>query len=60
MAEEGAGAADDALVQSVQRGPTSGMVEQGRLLLGSEGLIHHVQGLSLPGALVEPDRIAGR
>ncbi len=39
------GAEDDALVESVQRGLASGMVEQGRLLLGSEKLIHHFQGL---------------
>jgi hypothetical protein len=39
------GAEDDALVRSVQRGLRSGMVPQGRLLLGSEALIHHFQGL---------------
>ncbi len=36
---------DDSLVESVQRGLRSGMVRQGRLLLGSEHLIHHFQGL---------------
>ena len=39
------GAEDDSLVESVQRGLRSGMVPQGRLLLGSEGLIHHFQSL---------------
>lgn len=39
------GAEDDALVRSVQHGLRSGMVEQGRLLLGSEALIHHFQRL---------------
>jgi carnitine monooxygenase subunit len=39
------GAEDDALVESVQRGLRSGMVPRGRLLLGSEALIHHFQGL---------------
>lgn len=39
------GAEDDALVESVQRGLSSGMMPQGRLLLGSESLIHHFQGL---------------
>ena len=39
------GAEDDALVASVQRGLSSGMVKQGRLMLGSEKLIHHFQGL---------------
>jgi choline monooxygenase len=41
------GAEDDALVQSVQRGLASGMVPRGRLLLRSEQLIHHFQGLVL-------------
>jgi len=36
---------DDSLVRSVQRGLRSGLVPQGRLLLGSEQLIHHFQGL---------------
>ena len=39
------GAEDDALVESVQRGLRSGTVPQGRLLLGSEKLIHHYQSL---------------
>jgi choline monooxygenase len=39
------GREDDGLVESVQRGLSSGMVRQGRLLLGSETLIHHFQGL---------------
>ena len=39
------GLEDDGLVKSVQRGLRSGMVPQGRLLLGSEQLIHHFQGL---------------
>ena len=39
------GREDDALVESVQRGLNSGMVRQGRLLLGSEQLIHHFQRL---------------
>jgi phenylpropionate dioxygenase-like ring-hydroxylating dioxygenase large terminal subunit len=39
------GAEDDALVESVQRGLQSGMVPQGRLLLGSEKLIQHFQSL---------------
>jgi choline monooxygenase len=39
------GAEDDSLVESVQRGLRSGMVPHGRLLLGSEALIHHFQGL---------------
>jgi choline monooxygenase len=42
---EQVGVEDDSLVESVQRGLRSGMVPQGRLLLGSEGLIHHFQGL---------------
>ena len=36
---------DDALVESVQRGLASGMVRQGRLLVRTEGLIQHFQGL---------------
>lgn len=39
------GREDDAIVESVQRGLASGMVRQGRLLVGSEGLIQHFQGL---------------
>ncbi len=39
------GEEDDGLVKSVQRGLRSGMVPQGRLLLGSEELIHHFQQL---------------
>jgi carnitine monooxygenase subunit len=39
------GAEDESLVESVQRGLSSGMVAHGRLLLNSEGLIHHFQGL---------------
>ncbi len=41
------GAEDDALVESVQRGLSSGMVEKGRLLLPSENLIAHFQRLVL-------------
>jgi phenylpropionate dioxygenase-like ring-hydroxylating dioxygenase large terminal subunit len=41
------GREDDALVESVQRGLRSGMVPQGRLMLGSERLIQHFQGLAL-------------
>jgi carnitine monooxygenase subunit len=37
------GVEDNALVESVQRGLTSGMVQQGRLLPQSEQLIHHFQ-----------------
>jgi phenylpropionate dioxygenase-like ring-hydroxylating dioxygenase large terminal subunit len=39
------GAEDDALVESVQRGLSSGMVPQGRLLPASEQLIRHFQRL---------------
>jgi hypothetical protein len=39
------GQEDDALVESVPRGLASGMIRQGRLLLGSEQLIHHFQRL---------------
>jgi phenylpropionate dioxygenase-like ring-hydroxylating dioxygenase large terminal subunit len=39
------GQEDDALVESVQRGLASGMIRHGRLLLGSEQLIHHFQRL---------------
>jgi choline monooxygenase len=39
------GREDDSLVESVQRGLSSGMVERGRLLLPSEGLIAHFQRL---------------
>jgi choline monooxygenase len=39
------GMEDDALVESVQRGLSAGMVEKGRLLLPSEGLIAHFQRL---------------
>ena len=41
------GAEDDALVESVHRGLSSGMVEKGRLLLPSENLIAHFQRLVL-------------
>ena len=37
------GQEDNALVESVHRGLRSGLVEQGRLLLGSEGLLQHFQ-----------------
>ena len=37
------GAEDNELVESVHRGLRSGAVEQGRLLLGSEGLLQHFQ-----------------
>ena len=39
------GAEDAALVESVQRGLTSGMIPHGRLLLSSEHLIQHFQNL---------------
>jgi choline monooxygenase len=39
------GLEDDALVESVQRGLRSGMVPEGRLILGSERLIQHFQEL---------------
>jgi phenylpropionate dioxygenase-like ring-hydroxylating dioxygenase large terminal subunit len=39
------GKEDAALVESVQRGLSTGMVPQGRLLLSSEHLIQHFQGL---------------
>jgi Ring hydroxylating alpha subunit (catalytic domain) len=39
------GVEDTALVESVQRGLSSGMVPQGRLLLSSEHLIQHFQRL---------------
>jgi carnitine monooxygenase subunit len=39
------GQEDHALVESVQRGLASGMIRQGRLLLGSEQLIHRFQRL---------------
>ena len=37
------GQEDVELVESVHRGLRSGTVEQGRLLLGSEGLLQHFQ-----------------
>ncbi len=51
------GQEDNALVESVHRGLRSGLVEQGRLLLGSEALLQHFQ-LLVHDALVdrEPDR----
>jgi choline monooxygenase len=39
------GSEDAALVESVQRGLSSGMISHGRLLLSSEHLIQHFQGL---------------
>jgi choline monooxygenase len=39
------GAEDATLVESVQRGLTSGMIPHGRLLLSSEHLIQHFQNL---------------
>jgi hypothetical protein len=39
------GREDSSLVEAVQRGLDSGMVTQGRLLLSSEHLIQHFQGL---------------
>jgi choline monooxygenase len=42
---EQVGREDDALVESVQRGLSSGMVERGRLLVESEQLIRHFQRL---------------
>ncbi len=44
---EQVGQEDNSLVESVQRGLASAMVPQGRLLLGSEKLIHHFQALVL-------------